>query len=75
MKPTIENLREVAGKLTDPHELSMLKDDIAFYISGVREAARKLGRSVNDVNELLDKARAAEEFISHRIDALISRKG
>jgi hypothetical protein len=70
MKPTIENLREVAGKLTDPHELSMLKDDIQFYIAGAKAAARWLGRPVNDIEAVLDKARAAEEFVTARIHGL-----
>jgi hypothetical protein len=72
MKPTIENLRKVAEELSHPHELSMLKDDIAFYIAGVKEAARALGRSVNDVEPLLDKARRAEEYIIDKIALLLA---
>jgi len=74
MKPTIKNLREIADQLTDPHELSMLKDNVAFYITGVKEASGKLGRSVNEVADLLDQARAAEEYINSRIKGLISRR-
>lgn len=73
MKPTIENLRKVAGGLTDPRELSILKDAIVFYMAGVRESAHILRRSRNDVEDLLDKARAAEDFINERIRALMSR--
>lgn len=73
MKPTIENLRQVAGQLTNTHELSMMKDNIAFYITGVREAAGRLRRSVNEVESLLDKARAAEAYINDRIRILLGR--
>ena len=73
MKPTIENLREVAGKLRDPHELSLLKDDIQFYIAGAKAAARELGRSINEIETVLDKARAAEEFVTARIHELLPR--
>jgi hypothetical protein len=74
MKPTIANLRKIAESLTDRHELSMLKDNIAFYVSGAKAAALHLGKSVNDIHwVVLDEARAAEAFINARIDALASR--
>lgn len=74
MKPTVENLRKVAEQLTTPHELTMLRDNLAFFRAGVRESAGILRRSVNDVEVLLDKARAAEDFINVRILTLTRGK-
>lgn len=80
MKPTVESIRKVAGELTAPHELSMLKDNLAFFRAGVRESALALRTSANEiaalnrVEALLDKARAAEEFINDRIQTLGRKK-
>lgn len=66
MKPTMANLKKVALGLTDPHELSLLKDNVAFYIAGVRAGAEEPKKR----EILLEDARFAEVFISDRIEAL-----
>lgn len=73
MKPTLENIRKVAAETSDPDELLRLKDFLAFYISGAKQAAEGLGESVNAIERILDNARAAEDFINGRIRTLTSR--
>lgn len=67
MKPTTANIRKLAAETTDPKELASMKDWVAFYLAGAKEAALELRKSVNDIEPLLDRARAAEEFINQRL--------
>lgn len=66
MKPTLANLRKQASEATELEELSACSDHVAFYLSGAKEAALELGKSVNEVSELLDRARAVGDFIDKR---------
>ncbi len=66
MKPTLANLRKQASEATELDELSALSDHVAFYISGAKEAALGLGKSVNEIAEILDRARRVGEFIDER---------
>lgn len=67
MKPTLGNIRKVASETTDLKELARLKDHVAFHLAGAKEAAAGLGKSVNAIAEILDHARAAEDFINNRM--------
>ena len=72
MKPTIGNLRKLAGETDDLAELQTLKDHVAFYIAGLKMAADWLGRPVNAIETLLDDARRTEEVMVDRIQTLKS---
>lgn len=63
VKPTIENIRKAGEKATNQEEVLALRDLVSFWMAGVKEAALFLGASVNDVQELLDKGRAADDFL------------
>lgn len=67
MKPTLANIRKVASETTDPQDLARLKDHVAFYLAGAKEAAAGLGKSVNAISEILDHGRAAEQLIDNRL--------
>jgi hypothetical protein len=69
MKPSIENVRKLAERETTADGLLQLEDYVAFFMAGAKEAALALGHSVNEVDGLLEKARATREFIQGRIQA------
>lgn len=66
MKPTLVNLRKAASEAYELDELAHLRDHVAWYIAGAKEAASGLGKSVNAISEILDQARAVGDFIDNR---------
>lgn len=74
MKPSIKNLRKVAAESTNSHDVMLLRDSLSFYVAGLKAAALALGKSVNDIEPLIDEARAAGQYIEDRINYLVVGK-
>lgn len=63
MKPSIANIRKMAKGVTDIRRLQILKDDVVFYIAGLKEGAR----NPKKYGDLYDEAISAIEFIKDQI--------
>jgi hypothetical protein len=59
MKPTMKNIRKISRGMTDLRELQILKDNITFYIAGLKDGSRDHEK----YEDLYHEAMSALQFI------------